>query len=77
MPLYEFSCDRCEREFEVLVRGADVPECPACGNRQLERLLSVPAAHVSGTRSLPVCPPTPSAGCGLPQCGSGRCQFDS
>ena len=38
--MYEFRCRTCETEFEVLVRGTDVPVCPSCGGRDLERLLS-------------------------------------
>jgi putative FmdB family regulatory protein len=41
MPVYEFRCRACETEFEVLVRGTDVPVCPSCGGSDLERLLSM------------------------------------
>ena len=40
MPLYDFHCGACGHEFEALVRHNDVPECPACHSRTLERLLS-------------------------------------
>ena len=40
MPLYDFHCQACGREFEALVRHNDTPECPACHSRDLERLLS-------------------------------------
>lgn len=40
MPLYDFHCRSCDREFEALVRGADEPECPDCHGHDLERLLS-------------------------------------
>jgi len=40
MPLYDFHCRTCAHDFEALVRGADVPECPACHGQDLERLLS-------------------------------------
>lgn len=76
MPIYEYACDDCHTEFEVLVRGGETPACPKCGGAHLEKQLSVPAAHTSGARgSLPICD-TPSAGnCGLPQCGMGGCQM--
>ena len=41
MPLYEYRCRACGREFEALVRGTDLPECPQCHGRDLERALSV------------------------------------
>ena len=40
MPIFEYRCAECEAEFECLVRGADVPACPACGSTTLERLLT-------------------------------------
>jgi putative FmdB family regulatory protein len=42
MPLYDFRCRACGREFEGLVRAADPapPECPGCHGRDLEQLLS-------------------------------------
>jgi putative FmdB family regulatory protein len=56
MPIYEYACGECEREFELLVRSNERPVCPQCGGVKLERLLSVPAAH-SGVRSqdVPAC----------------------
>jgi putative FmdB family regulatory protein len=40
MPLYDFHCRRCGAEFEQLVRGTDVIECPSCRTTDVERLLS-------------------------------------
>ena len=73
MPLYEYSCRKCESEFELLIRGSEQPECPECHSTKLEKLFSVPAAHTQGSRDLPICNPAPSGGCGLPQCGMGGC----
>lgn len=74
MPIYEYSCDECREDFEVLVRGDEQPECPSCGGHHLVKQFSVPAAHSVGSSSLPVCnTPMPASGCGLPQCGQGRC----
>ena len=73
MPLYEYACHKCHREFELLIRSDEPPECPGCGSRKLEKLLSVPAAHTAGSGSLPVCDFAPPGGCGSPTCGQGRC----
>ncbi len=62
MPLYEFVCQQCEREQELLVRGEETPLCEACGSTRLTKLLSAPAAHSSSSR-----PESPPAG----SCGSG------
>ena len=41
MPIYEYSCEECENEFEELVFRRDEPvECPECGSDQAKRLLS-------------------------------------
>ena len=45
MPIYEYACLDCGREFEELVRGDARPLCPACGKDRLERRMSVSAAH--------------------------------
>jgi putative FmdB family regulatory protein len=75
MPLYEYTCLDCREQFELLVRGSEVPHCPDCEGTRLQKLLSAPAAH-TGSRDLPLCPPLPSGGCGLPQCGMGGCQME-
>jgi putative FmdB family regulatory protein len=72
MPIYEYACQQCKHEFEVLVRGDETASCPQCQSDQMVKLFSVPAAHShhsvsAGSAQLP------AAGCGLPQCGAGRC----
>lgn len=82
MPIYEYSCDHCQYDFEALVRNAeDKPKCPKCGQTELSKQFSVPAAaKVSGTGgSLPICntPATmPMGGCGGPACQRGMCGLD-
>jgi putative FmdB family regulatory protein len=77
VPIYEYQCEKCASQFELLVRGGERPACPNCGGRKLDKLLSVPAAHVSSNRSLPICEvPRGEGGCGLPQCGMGGCGME-
>jgi len=42
MPIYEYLCDKCEREFEVEQRITEDPirSCPHCRSRKLRRLIS-------------------------------------
>jgi putative FmdB family regulatory protein len=54
MPIYEYACRSCGREFEELVRGDERPACPSCGNIEVEKQLSAPAAHTSSGQS--ACP---------------------
>ncbi len=49
MPLFEYRCLACESQFELLIRGSDVPVCPSCGATSLERLLSMFAVSSEGT----------------------------
>ncbi len=74
MPLYEYTCETCHSDFELLVRASDVPACPDCGRTALTRRLSVPAAPVHASRSsLPLAGEGTGGGCGRPQCGLGYC----
>lgn len=49
MPVYEYRCQRCghifSHRFRTLRAAAEegTPPCPACGARQVRRLLSAPA----------------------------------
>jgi putative FmdB family regulatory protein len=76
MPLYEYVCNNCRREFELLVRGSEKPACEDCGSERLTKLLSVPAAHSGGSKEfgmpssdMPGGGSCGMGGCGLPQCG--------
>jgi putative FmdB family regulatory protein len=61
MPLFEFRCADCARDFELLVRSGEKAACPQCGAGTVEKLFSEQAAPAaSGNRSLPIasaCPP--------------------
>jgi putative FmdB family regulatory protein len=52
MPIFDFSCRKCEVVFEALVRGSAVPVCPHCGSQELERMMSLPAIRSDATRSV-------------------------
>jgi len=43
MPIYEFHCEKCERDSEILVRSSDWKgtECPHCGSKKLSKKFSV------------------------------------
>ncbi len=49
MPIYEYRCTACEKEFEYQQRMADAPMtvCEACGGG-LERVISRSAFHLKG-----------------------------
>ena len=77
MPLYEYTCRKCNSDFELLIRGDEAPECPGCGSRKLEKHLSLAAAHTASASSpLPICGAPSMSACGRPECGMGRCAFE-
>jgi putative FmdB family regulatory protein len=51
MPIYEYFCKNCEKEFELLIRGTQKPVCPHCGGKKLDRWMSAPASptHANGS----------------------------
>ncbi len=53
MPIFEYACKKCGKEFEALVRpNSEAPACPACQGTELEKLLSIPAVKSESTHAL-------------------------
>ena len=42
MPIFEYRCSDCDREFEAYVNAERTPECPACQGSNLVKRLSSP-----------------------------------
>jgi putative FmdB family regulatory protein len=74
MPLFEYACKECDHEFEALVRGSETPECPSCHGTELQRRLSVFAAHTTGA-GVSAAPVGACGACGDPR-GPGACSID-
>ncbi len=52
MPIFEYRCGKCGHEFEELESVADrdkARNCPECGSKRVERVVSVFAAKVGGS----------------------------
>lgn len=74
MPLYEYHCEDCNRDSELLVKNtSEKPECPECGSKHLVKLLSVIGSPVIGSGSS-ASSRSESETCGRPQCARG-CMF--
>jgi putative FmdB family regulatory protein len=69
MPIYEFHCEQCERDSEILVRSTDWKnaECPLCGSKKLAKKFSTFAAASAGESS----PGRIPSGGGHHCCGGG------
>lgn len=68
MPIYEFYCLQCEKEFEKLVMGGNsrAVDCPDCGTAEVEKMFSTFAIKSSSGF-------TGSRGGGCSSCASGHC----
>jgi len=75
MPIYEYACHDCGREFEALVRSDTVPQCPDCHSTDLEKALSVFATAGSSAQAAPAEAAGPCGSCGHPG-GPGSCAFN-
>jgi putative FmdB family regulatory protein len=77
MPIYEFHCEKCAKESEILVRSSKWrgTKCPHCGSTKLVKKLSVFASSVGNdeSASMPPCgnPSAPCADGGGCCCGGG------
>ncbi|MSU37428.1 MAG: zinc ribbon domain-containing protein [Pedosphaera sp.] len=75
MPIYDFYCQDCGKDHELLVRSSNWKGtlCPKCGSTRLEKKMSsfaAVAAGVSGGGTEgPSCSGVPSS-CGM--CGTGK-----
>lgn len=74
MPLYEYVCRSCSARFEVLVIGSDVPACPSCRSRDLDKQLSVFAVG-GGVKDATGGGTGPCGTCGDPR-GPGSCAIN-
>ncbi|MBV8205684.1 MAG: zinc ribbon domain-containing protein [Acidobacteria bacterium] len=41
MPIFEYQCNECGKQFEAIVYGDNQPACPECQGTKLQRQLSV------------------------------------
>jgi putative FmdB family regulatory protein len=59
MPMFEYACLGCGRQFEAFVTASRAAACPACEGTDLQKLLSTPGM-VGGTgrketEAIPAC----------------------
>jgi putative FmdB family regulatory protein len=68
MPIYEFHCEKCEQDSEILVRSSAWAgtKCPHCGSTKIEKKFSTFASSAGGDA-----PASKSSGGGGHCCGGG------
>lgn len=68
MPLFDFICHACGKEFEILLMGRERPVCPHCRSKDLEKKMSAFARTRSADGS-----GSSSGGSGCGGCTGGSC----
>lgn len=72
MPIYEYKCNQCGDESEILHKSSNITsvECPGCGSEDMEKLISAPGAVMTkgatAAQPMPACPNREA-------CGSRAC----
>ncbi len=71
MPIYEYVCKSCKKEFEAIrpmsQKDAQI-ECEKCGSKKVKRKLAVLYAHSEGKAIAGT-----SSGCNCGSCSGGSC----
>ncbi len=51
MPIYEYKCNDCGHEYELIQKMSDAPvtECEKCHKNSAQRLVSAPGFQLKGT----------------------------
>lgn len=77
MPIFEYACQNCGKEFETIVLSGQKPQCPKCKSTKLRQKLSVFAVASAGkTCGAGFAEGDGSCGtCGDPR-GPGACSLD-
>jgi len=51
MPIFDYICDDCGKDFELLIRGSEVAACPVCESTSVTKQLSLPKVKSSKTHA--------------------------
>jgi putative FmdB family regulatory protein len=73
MPIYEYVCLDCKKEYEILrsFNESDQPmDCEECGSRNVKRKLSLAFAHSGGSSVSDI---GGGGGGGCSSCDGGNC----
>lgn len=70
MPIYEYTCNSCQKKFEALVKREEKAACPGCGSENVKRLLSAcgfvsrgAGGETTGSSAGPSCSGCTSSSC--------------
>lgn len=73
MAIFEYKCNQCGADFELLVNSSTVIACKSCGSGDLKKKLSLFGFSSNTENSMPSCADSCSGGFSQGTCGSGMC----
>lgn len=77
MPIYEYQCDKCKKQFEVVTLSlSEKPNsvCPKCKSKNTRKLISKVGKGKYGlSRSGSSAPTSSTGGSGCSSCSSSNC----
>jgi len=73
VPIYEYICEECSRQFEELVFGDGAVACPHCGSRKTGKLLSCCRHKTGGSADSVGAAAAPSSGSSCSGCSASSC----
>lgn len=72
MPIFEYTCTKCGKQFEELVFKDEKVPCPDCGTKKTEKLVSR-CAFKSGGEKAPLGTASTSSSSSCAGCSGGSC----
>lgn len=75
MPIYSYICQECSHHFDSLVQGSNIPQCPKCNTRNLEKQLTAFAVGATEGGADFGGGPGACGSCGDPR-GPGACSLN-
>ena len=69
MPIFEYCCNGCKKNFEILQTAGQPVSCPFCGSSDIIKQVSVFSARISSARAAK----QPSCADYNPSCSAGQC----
>ncbi len=70
MPIFEYTCEKCGKEFEMLVFREEEAECPVCGAKKPKKKMSSFGFSVGYKFTSSASKGSSCAGCSSSNCSS-------
>ena len=73
MPIFEYKCNSCQEEFDLLVNPSTEVACKSCGSADVQKKLSLFGVTQHSAAEVPSCAGSCGGGFDQGACGSGFC----